>query len=100
MPSKMKVTKEEIQTIFKLSCRVTELKTNLKGIYDSYECSVCGKEEESQAHIIECEIISKLIENRKDDCENNDKEESIDDEEIFGNNVKKLVKSGYSSRTN
>ena len=37
MPSKMKKTKEEIQTIFKMRCRVTELKTNLKGIYVTYE---------------------------------------------------------------
>ena len=52
-------TKEEIQTIFKLMCRVTELKTNLKGIYDSYECSLCGEEEETQAHILECPEIEK-----------------------------------------
>ena len=37
MPSKIKKTKEEIQTIFKMRCRVTELKTNLKGIYVTYE---------------------------------------------------------------
>ena len=30
MPSENNATKEEMQTIFKLRCRVTELKTNLK----------------------------------------------------------------------
>ena len=86
MPSKMKKTKEEIQTIFKLRCRVTELKTNLKGIYDTYECSLCGKEEETQTHILECEVL-----NGKNDSENNDEEPIIDYEEIFGNDVKELV---------
>ena len=51
MPSEYNATKDEIQMIFKLRCRVTELKTNLKGIYDTYECSLCGGEEETQAHI-------------------------------------------------
>ena len=32
-PNQIKATKEEKQLIFKLRCRVTDLKTNMKGIY-------------------------------------------------------------------
>ena len=35
---------------------------NLKGIYDTYECEVCLKEEESQKHIYECTEIWKIRE--------------------------------------
>ena len=82
MPSEHNATKEDIQTIFKLRCRVTELKTNLKGIYDSYECSLCGEEEETQAHILECPEIEKNIEDNSDVPKY---------EKIFDNEVKDLV---------
>ena len=59
MPNEVNATKEEIQLIFKLKCRVTDTKMNFKGIYDTYECDVCGKEDESQAHLLECtDIVS------------------------------------------
>ena len=45
-----------------------------------------GKEEETQSHILECEVL-----NGKNDSENNDEEPLIDYEEIFGNDVKELV---------
>ena len=53
-PSEANATKEEIQLVFKLRCRMTETKTNFKGLYDTYECDICGKEDESQSHILEC----------------------------------------------
>ena len=53
-PSEANATKEEIQLISKLRCRMTETKTNLKGLYDSYKCDLCGEEDESQAHILKC----------------------------------------------
>ena len=31
LPNNMKATKEEIQLIFKLRCRMTDMKTNMKG---------------------------------------------------------------------
>ena len=52
-PSEANATKEEIQLVFKLRCRMTETKTNFKGLYDTYECDICGKEDESQSHILE-----------------------------------------------
>ena len=40
------IRREEAQLIFKLRCRVTEVKTNLKGQFDQLECRACSKEEE------------------------------------------------------
>ena len=61
-PNSMKMKKEEKQTIFKLRCRTTDLKTNFKGMYDFLECSACGLEEESQKHILECSVLLSLNE--------------------------------------
>ena len=43
-PNQTKITNEEAQLVFKLRCRVTETKVNLKGKYDLLECDACGKE--------------------------------------------------------
>ena len=51
-PNKLKISQEDAQTIFKLKSRVTDVKTNFRGRYDSFECDVCKKEEETQEHII------------------------------------------------
>ena len=66
LPSNTKATKDEIQLIFKLRSRMTETKTNYKGLYDTYECDVCGDEDESQAHILKC---SKLVNMNKESIE-------------------------------
>ena len=58
-PNKMKMSREESQLIFKMRCRVTEAKTNLKGKYDNLECGACGLAEESQHHILECEVLNE-----------------------------------------
>ena len=60
LPNELNASKEEIQLI--LRCRGTHLKTNLKGLYDTYECGVCLKEDESQEHIYKCTEILKLKE--------------------------------------
>ena len=54
-----KMNQEEVQTIFKMRSRVTEVKTNYRGKYESFECDLCNKEDESQKHIIECTEIWK-----------------------------------------
>ena len=41
---------------------MTDMKMNYKGIYDSFECSACKEEEESQAHMFECKEIAKKCE--------------------------------------
>ena len=59
MPKNIQTSKEEIQCVFKLRCRVTNVKTNMQGLYDSFECTACGKNDESQKHIIECKELLK-----------------------------------------
>ena len=51
-PNMTNITKEEAQLIFKLRCRMTNLKCNFKGNYDTLECRVCKIEEENQEHVI------------------------------------------------
>ena len=58
-PSKIQINKEEAQVIFKLRCRVTEAKVNLKGKYVNLECRACGQEEENQEHILKCKELNK-----------------------------------------
>ena len=67
VPNQMKTSKEEIQTIFKLRCRMTNLKTNMKGMYENIECPLCeGKgAEDSQEHVIqECKMIENMIQDK------------------------------------
>ena len=62
----MKTSKEEIQLIFRLRNRVTDLKINYKGIYDHYECDACGVEDESQKHILECPTLLSMNKEAKE----------------------------------
>ena len=67
LPNEFKATKEEIQTIFKLRCRMTDLKTNMKGIYNTYECPLCGVED-TQIHILqECKIVENMKKNKTEE---------------------------------
>ena len=58
-PSRIQIKKEEAQLIFKLRCRVTEAKVNLKGKYDNLECGACGQQEENQEHILKCKELNR-----------------------------------------
>ena len=42
-PNQNKMSKDDSQLIFKLRCRVTKVKENLKGIYDNFECGARRK---------------------------------------------------------
>ena len=66
LPNKYESSKEDKQSIFKIRSRVLDVKMNLKGIYDTYECDVCLKDEESQKHIYECKEIWKIREIRQE----------------------------------
>ena len=59
--SNILISKEIAQQIFKIRCRVTDVKTNFKGKYDDMMCRVCKKEEETQKHILECEELNEGI---------------------------------------
>ena len=63
---KLKLKNEEIQLIFKLRNRVTETKIHFEGKYYFYECDACGKEDESQKHILECTELMKHNTNERD----------------------------------
>ena len=58
-PNNVFIKREEAQLIFKLRCRVTGIKVNLKGKYDSMECRACKIEEENQQHVIECDELNR-----------------------------------------
>ena len=60
MPNDENLSKEDAQLIFKLRSRVTETKTNMKGKYDSHECSACGEENENQEHVIKCNVLLQM----------------------------------------
>ena len=47
LPSENEMFQEEINTIFKLRCRVTKVKMNMKSLYETYECTACKNEDES-----------------------------------------------------
>ena len=68
-PNSEQISREEAQLIFKLRCRVSKLKVNMKGKYESLECTACGKSEESQEHILDCAVLNedKSLENCKYD---------------------------------
>ena len=51
------LTEEEIQFIFQMRSKVTNVKINMKGQYETFECSTCLTNNESQKHVYECELI-------------------------------------------
>ena len=55
----MKINQEDAQTIFRLRSRMTEVKCNYKGKYDTFECDLCSEEEETQEHLLTCKQIMK-----------------------------------------
>ena len=79
MPNENNVKIEESQLIFKLRCRTTEVKMNMKSFYESYECRACGNENESQKHIINCKILIEM---------NKESDNIVEYEKIFSDCVK------------
>ena len=89
MPNETNVRIEESQLIFKLRCRTTNVKMNMKSSYESYECRACGNENESQNHVINCKILLEM---------NKESEKIIEYEKIFSNCVmeQKLICKQFS----
>ena len=88
-PNKEKITREESQLIFKLRCRVTTIKHNLKGKYDNLECHACGNEEKTQQHILQCEKL-----NRNEDTE------VLNYEKLFNGTVMEKLKIAQQFKEN
>ena len=84
LPNINKISKEEIQLIFRLRCKLTNVKMNMNGMYDQFQCQICEKEEESQIHIYEC---NKIWEIRNMNMSNKPKYEMIEN----GNLKQKLM---------
>ena len=57
---------EDSQLIFKLRCRVTEIKMNMQGMYDTFECEAYKTESESRRHILHCNILLQNDEQYKE----------------------------------
>ena len=85
-PSIYQVCKEEAQLIFKIRCRVTNVKTNQRGKYDDLKCRICKEEEESQEHLIICK-----------DLKTNTEIENVKYEQIFDGTVEEKLTSSESS---
>ena len=79
-----KITKEEVQLIFKMRGNITNLKMNMKNQYESFECEVCESEDENQKHVYECKKIWELKNEKKGHLQKY--------EDIMTGNVKDKIK--------
>ena len=76
-----KITQLEAREIFKLRCRVTDVKANFRGKFENIECESCDEhEEENQNHIMHCKRLNK-----------NENEKILEYGEILKSNVKKQI---------
>ena len=55
------MNQEEVQTIFKMRSRVTNVKTNFRGKYENFECNLCNEKDQNQKHMLECKEIMKKM---------------------------------------
>ena len=51
---------EDSQNIFKMRCKVTKSKMNMKQMYSSHECRACKIESESDCHVLQCSKILNM----------------------------------------
>ena len=87
-PTKMQISIEERQLIFKLRSKVTNVKMNFRGMHEELTCDVCQEENETQEHVLECKEINK-----------ND-QENIEYAKIENGNVCEMVKIARRFRRN
>ena len=63
--NKSKINQTEAREIFKIRCRVSDVKANYRGKYENVECELCNENlEENQEHIMKCKMLNKF-ENEK-----------------------------------
>ena len=84
LPNDLKMNKEDCEQIFKIRSRVTQAKINQKNRYDTYECEACEIADESQEHILKCEIILEMQKESKP-------YENLEYERIMNGNVKEQL---------
>ena len=81
--NKMKINQDEAITIFKMRSRISNVKVNFRGKYESFQCDVCEEEDENQEHLMKCKEINK---------NKNDSEKIPNYEKLFKYNVESLKK--------
>ena len=60
-PSKGKIKKEESLLIFRMRSEMVNLKADYKNLYQTYECSNCNTENETQEHVYNgCKSIQNV----------------------------------------
>ena len=59
-PNEENMSQEDCQLIFRLRSRVTKVKTNTRGMYETYECDACETEEETQEHVSQCKKLTNM----------------------------------------
>ena len=85
----MQISVEEMQLIFKLRSRVTNVRMNFKGMHEEWTCQVCQEDNETQEHIVqECKKINV-----------NDLEK-IEYEKIYHGNVEEMLKIARKFKRN
>ena len=82
-PINIKISIEEAQEIFKMRCRVADVKMNFKGKYENLDCDICNEENETQIHLIECKEINK---------NEREYEKPPEYEELFKTNIQNQLK--------
>ena len=97
MASNKQMKIEDCQNIFKMRCRVTKTKLNMRKMYFTHECRACKLESESDEHVTRCTVISnmnkelksiKMPEYRK--LFDGKPNEQLDISRIFNSNMKLL----------
>ena len=48
-----------------MGSKTLNVKMNKKGLFESFECKVCNKEDETQEHVYQCKEIRKHIEDKE-----------------------------------
>ena len=51
------IKNEDRQNIFKMRCRMTKTKLNMKNMFNNHECRACLEESESDQHVLTCKMI-------------------------------------------
>ena len=99
LPNKLNLKIEDSQLIFKLRCKVTETKINMKGKYDDHGCIACNKENESQEHILQCNEILQMNKEyeineipKYEKLQNGDVSDQLLISKIFTSNMKVIEK--------
>ena len=91
-PNSENVKVEDSQFIFKLRCKMINLKMNFKGKHETHECRACGKHEETQEHVYDqCKTLIEL---------SKEQNENIEYKKLFNGTVKDQMKIAEQFRQN